>query len=441
LLPFLLEDPDPSVVSSAAMEMALLRPLERGEPLTGPRYVSGLVDQVNGDDARAGVVAALLQLGDERLEPLVAGGWKSLGDDGRQTLALLVQGFHGLNGPTVRFLAGWLEDEVRSPQSAAFGMVAATFARAGRHASAHGIVEFERVFPLTAAPEGDGPGPARRMTIDEFRPSIEERLLRTAGCEAPPRLMPHVLSYWGLGEEAYRLAAAAGVVASGAAAASGPVRLDLVPEWPEDPERETLLEWGIFNPIGPTINTLRLTRAAGAAALVYTQYHPTGSISRIMSVLPETCGDDAVKAAVSAVMAGNGRHGVWMVRSLPDYVYLPAASPVGALGAAASLAAAREAAVGAGEEAVDLQWHSRRLEALAADPWGTTSREIEQARAGAVDGFQCGARPAARPLVEDYLRWLEVAAASAHASALRSEIPVAWHRASGPEDEGEDGDG
>ncbi len=147
LLPLLLEDPDPSVVSTGACEMSILLPVDEDDPISGPHYVHSLLDQLTADDARAGIIGGLLQLGDERVAPLVSRGWEHLGEGGRQTLALLVQGFRGLHTLTVEFLLSWLEAEAATPDTPTFGVVAATMARAGLHAAEHGIVDVERVFP------------------------------------------------------------------------------------------------------------------------------------------------------------------------------------------------------------------------------------------------------------------------------------------------------
>jgi hypothetical protein len=429
LLPFLLEDPDPTVVSTATMEMALLLPLENGDPLTGPRYLRGLSDQLAGDDGKAGLIAGLLQLGDPRTEPFLEGGWRDLGIEGRQTLALLIQGFHGLTPTTVRFLVSWLEDEVTDPASAAFGTVAATLARAGRHAAEHGADEFQRVFPVSDAPDSEAQGSLRHLSFDECRRPVEERLVAAAWAERPPRLMPHVLSYWGLDDQAYRLAVAGGVSTRLAApvrpgASREPVRLELVPDWPEQPERETLLEWGIFNPLGPTINTLRLTPSPDGAALIYTLYHPGGSASRVMDVLPLQARASEVAASVTKVLAANGVHGIWLVRSLPDYVHLPAGSSLGRAEVAAGIAAARTAAVHSGEEKLDLQSHAERLRRLALDPWATADAEIhgEPSTTARVD------EAAQDPDIGFYLAWLDVAAAPAHVESVRSQVPLAWQR-------------
>jgi hypothetical protein len=198
LLPFLVEDPDPSVVSAAACEMAILLPLEDDNPMTGPTYVESFIAEIDRDDAKAGIVAGLLSLGDRRVEPLLSGAWRRLGDEGRQTLALLIQSVHGLHVGTVRFLFDWLEDELADPAKASFGMVAATAARAGTHAAEHGIVEIVRAFPVTSAPEGEPYRVVREWSLGEFLPVVKGKLQRLASGDQPPELLLSVLRYWGL---------------------------------------------------------------------------------------------------------------------------------------------------------------------------------------------------------------------------------------------------
>jgi hypothetical protein len=200
LLPLLLEDPDPSVVSTAACELSALLPIEDDDPISGPHYVHSLLDQLTSEDARAGVVAGLLQLGDERVAPLVARGWDHLGEGGRQTLALLIQAFRGLHTLTVEFLLSWLEHEAATPDTPSFGVAAATMARAGLHAAEHGIVEVERVFPVIDAPENEPFRILRQWTLESFQPRVAPRLSRMASGAAPPPLILSVLRCWGLAE-------------------------------------------------------------------------------------------------------------------------------------------------------------------------------------------------------------------------------------------------
>ncbi len=199
LLPFLVEERDPSVVEAAACEMAILLPLEDGDPMSGPRYVESFIAEIESDDARAGIIAGLLSLGDKRVDPLVSRAWRRIGDEGRQSLALLIQAVHGLHAGTVKFLLDWLEDEAANPGTPSFGMVAATMARAGLHAAEHGVVDVVRAFPVIAAPEGKPFRVVRTWSRDELKPILRRRLDRLAAIDKPSELIASVLECWGLG--------------------------------------------------------------------------------------------------------------------------------------------------------------------------------------------------------------------------------------------------
>lgn len=198
LLPFLVEDPDPSVAAAAACEMAILLPLEEGDPMSGPKYVASFLDEIDRDESRAGIVAGLLSLGDKRVDALLARAWRRLGDEGRQSLALLIQGVHGLPVGTVKFLLDWLEDEAANPETPSFGIVAATMARAGLHAAEHGVADVVRAFPVIAAPEGKPFRVVRTWSRDELQPILRRRLQRLASADKPSELVGSVLRCWGI---------------------------------------------------------------------------------------------------------------------------------------------------------------------------------------------------------------------------------------------------
>lgn len=198
LIPFLVEDRDPSVVQAAACEMAILLPLEEGDPMSGPQYVASFIDEIENDETRAGIVAGLLSLGDKRVDALMSRAWRKLGEEGRQSLALLIQAVHGLHVGTVKFLLDWLEDEAADTGTPSFGVVAATMARAGLHAADHGIADIVRAFPVIAAPEGKPFRIVRTWTRDELQPILRRRLERLASAAGPSELVDSVLRCWGL---------------------------------------------------------------------------------------------------------------------------------------------------------------------------------------------------------------------------------------------------
>jgi hypothetical protein len=342
LLPFLIEDPDPSVVATAAMEMAILLPLEDQDPLSGPKYVRTMFDQLAFDDAKAGLVAGLLQVGDHRVWPFVDGTWLGLTGNAPQTLALLIQGFRGLSILTAEFLLSWLEYAGRDPSSALFGIVTATMARAGGHAAEHGIADVERILPVTDRPEDNPFSITRTWALDDFAPRIANRLLAVAASERPPRLMLHVLAYWGLNDYAYRIGLEAACLAevgeSAATMPAGervrpeapsilPLSLEISPEWGDD--ADTLLEWGTFGAAAPTIDTWRAASVPGVGrlALVHTRYHPSRDRSCLVSLLPaHATGDDT--AVVLADALRRLPYEPDNLASAPAYVDVPATSPL-----------------------------------------------------------------------------------------------------------------
>ncbi|HEY3380744.1 MAG TPA: hypothetical protein VGK32_03190 [Vicinamibacterales bacterium] len=427
LLPFLLEDPDPGVVGVAALEMAVLMPIEDGDQLTGPRYVQSLVGQVASDDAKAGILSGLLQLGDPRVAPLVENGWTPLSEDGRQTLALLIQGFRGLSLLTADFLLAWLEAESNQPASATFGVVAATMARAGGHAAEHGLLELTRALPVIDAPETQPFTVARRWTLDEYGPTIAKRLSRAARAERPPQLMPHVLRYWGFGEVAYDLALRAAAPAARAATMPDepllcePTPLEITPEW--DSEEGKLLEWGVLGASGPTIQTLRVAPLVdeGVSLLVHTIYHPSRNVSQVRAAIPLSESPARLGDVLLAAFRANGRGGVWLMRGLPAYVFASESLAMTLdlltdLVVNAQIAAAR--VLEEDETLSDPDIHLQFLERLR-HPSPTPAVVPEEP-----DGVGLRA-PADRAA---YRRWLSVAADAGHVASLREQIPEAWER-------------
>lgn len=204
LLPFLLEDPDASVVATTAYELATLLPNEEDDPLSGPHYVRSLLEDVSGEEARAGIVAGLLYLGDERVRPLVAGTWARLGAEARTSLALLIQDARSLDTLVVDFLLSWLEDEAREPDGPTFGVVAATTARAGLKAREHGVVQIRCAFPVTDAAEASPFEVVQEWTLEAFVPQVAARLERLPSGAAAAEMIDSVRRCWGLADRSER---------------------------------------------------------------------------------------------------------------------------------------------------------------------------------------------------------------------------------------------
>lgn len=97
LLPFMQGETDRTVISTAALDYAMLMPRVNGDPLSGPKFLVSRFDEAKGNDAvRLGILTGLILLGDERLLPLVKGRWKEFQSaEDRRRLAASRSGSEG----------------------------------------------------------------------------------------------------------------------------------------------------------------------------------------------------------------------------------------------------------------------------------------------------------------------------------------------------------
>jgi hypothetical protein len=78
LLPVLQRETEAELVRTAALVFATRMAPTAGDTLTGPRMVRTLLEHAEPDGVRAGLVGALLALGDARVVPLLEGAWRVL---------------------------------------------------------------------------------------------------------------------------------------------------------------------------------------------------------------------------------------------------------------------------------------------------------------------------------------------------------------------------
>jgi hypothetical protein len=112
LLPFLFEEPEHTIISSAALNHAVAMQPRDGDPLAGPRYVREIAENHTEDDARKGsILAGVLLLGDRRTLPILRGCWRFLGRDGRARLVNARSGW--VYASVIDFLLDWIEDATK----------------------------------------------------------------------------------------------------------------------------------------------------------------------------------------------------------------------------------------------------------------------------------------------------------------------------------------
>jgi hypothetical protein len=257
LFPFLFRDPAPAIVSTAALNLAILWPHVGDDPLASIRYLAQQARHCadRGEDERAAsMVGGLLVLGDRRVTDDLKGCWRWLSIDGRAALlSRLNSGF--VHAPVVDWLIDWLED----CEGGEFGTVAAALTRLSPVANLRGVVEVQRALPIWSAADGQPLREIARWSFGQFGERIRPRLELIAENESEPRVMHNVLEEW-----------------------------DLHPSGPQGQIRklkrdskawstgtgQVLMTWSIFNPNGPTLNCVGLLdKAPGVKEVFYRWLH------------------------------------------------------------------------------------------------------------------------------------------------------------------------
>ena len=189
LLPVLQRETSAALVRSAALTFATRMSSSREDPLAGPRAVRALLDHAEHDAARAGLVGALLALGDARVRPHLAGAWRALSPDAASALLALPRSHAS------RLEAEWLLDWLEDAEPATFKAVAASLAAlpdAGRGR----VLELERRLPSGA--EGDALEVTRAWDRAELGEQLAERLRSLARRADDPAAFDAVFASWGV---------------------------------------------------------------------------------------------------------------------------------------------------------------------------------------------------------------------------------------------------
>lgn len=200
LAPFIFNDPDQFVISSAALNLATISPLYEGDPLTGPKRCLQIVaEHSDGTDVTTvGVLTGLLALGDRRIVPLLDGIWSSLSRDSQ--LALTTAPCDWVCASMVEFWLRWLEDVEEN----GFGFPAQAVMRAAVQSEGNEVLDVRRRFPAPfnlSEVEIQREAPVRYMhtwSTHEFGRIIEPRLRRLYLREIYSPVFPAVMEAWGL---------------------------------------------------------------------------------------------------------------------------------------------------------------------------------------------------------------------------------------------------
>jgi hypothetical protein len=189
LLPVLQRERDAGVARAAAEVFASELPADGGDPLAGPRALRALLDHAEPDGVRAGLVGALLELGDHRLAPVLDGAWRLLTPAAAEALLALPR--HWASRLEVDWLLAWMEDA----EPVTFGRIAASLARLAVEGGGE-VREMERELPRPA--DGHVITIRRTWSTRELGQALAPRwrdLARRAGAEGA---FASVFEAWGV---------------------------------------------------------------------------------------------------------------------------------------------------------------------------------------------------------------------------------------------------
>ena len=197
ITPFMLLDPDMSIVSTATIDYASLGSLLESDPMTRVKDVVRMVEKgipVNS----AAVIGGLLTLGDPRVCQFVRPLRGGLSVDEVRTVTKCFSGF--TSKCVVEFYLDWLEELVDRrdyENESVFGSVVAGLYRLANARSIPFIADGLRPFPV---PQDKNAGWPEIRQIDpvEFAGSIASRLYDLEQAEGEPKVLPHAIKAFGL---------------------------------------------------------------------------------------------------------------------------------------------------------------------------------------------------------------------------------------------------
>lgn len=191
LIPFIFGDPEVRVVAAASFELALRMPLKDGDPMTGPKTLRSMSDNVQDETTRLGLLAGLLSLGDRRALPLLEGCWERLGRTARARLCCSWSGV--AYASLVDFLVGRMESAPDEKDLHTIGEALAVIP--GRSGQGK-VVDVGRKFPSNAPDNLPLIRVIEEWTFPEYGERIGPRLIAMMKMIPASMVIPKVLRAW-----------------------------------------------------------------------------------------------------------------------------------------------------------------------------------------------------------------------------------------------------
>jgi hypothetical protein len=200
LLCFITADTDGQITSGAALDLAMVMPAEKGDPLTGPKFVAfhgcGGVRAKLGkpvSDDEGDVAAGLLLLGDMRLLPLLEEIWDRLSPEGRRRMVCRRSNL--VSAVVVEFLLRRLEADKEEEYFGELGAALHNLPALAAKQPINAVLDIRRNFGLPAGKE-----PMELLGHEDiptafarFRPRLQALIERESG---PIKVLNATISVW-----------------------------------------------------------------------------------------------------------------------------------------------------------------------------------------------------------------------------------------------------
>jgi hypothetical protein len=194
-LPFICQDPDRGIVSTASVDYVSFGPLLDNDPMAFPKELIQLIE--DGEVRNAGAVfGAMLVLGDPRLCKLLWPLKDQLSYEEANEAAQCTSGF--VSAATIDFVLDWMEGLDGAAEDALFGSLASHLGLQRRHMQVPFVATGLRPFPVTSVTPDEYRAMRKWIPVEDYVANLAPRLLALAQAEPEPKAMPLILREWGI---------------------------------------------------------------------------------------------------------------------------------------------------------------------------------------------------------------------------------------------------
>ena len=201
LLCFVSADSDGQIISGAALDIAMVMPIDAGDPLTGPRHVAthscGLLRAKLGgpaSDDEGHAAAGLLLLGDMRLLPMLEEIWERLTPEGRRRMVKRRSNL--ASALAVEFLLRRLEADKDEEYHGELGAFLFNLPEIASKQPVNALLDIRRNFGL---PAGQEPMElVGKETMSEVFARIGPRLKALVDRESEPKVLGSTYAAWAM---------------------------------------------------------------------------------------------------------------------------------------------------------------------------------------------------------------------------------------------------